>query len=313
MSVLEMAATVDNALEEGTGNLVGIRITSPSGVNYSTAIEYPVIGTSAREIVVNNPEPGTWTLEVRGARGLTAVQGVSSPIQVASPGPVEGSITQVRFVLPTISDIQGNALQSDIEFALRNRLIDTYADGTFRPGQTVTREDLARTLVLNAPVRQIIGTTAKFSDVSGDLLRMAEGITAKGSTLRDYDFTPSGMMSFSGGLFNPGGAVNRLDLAVAFVKATGHDAEARSLANSNVTYQGTVLSDNPQIPAALRGYAQVALNLGLFEAFPAQVIEIAPGQYQAIPGPRFEPATTIDRATLASKLRAFNHLFNTGG
>jgi serine protease AprX len=96
MSLLDMVATVDNAAEEGTGNLVGIRLTSPSGQTFSTAIDYPVIGSDKREIVVQNPEAGTWTLEVRGARGLTAVQQVSSPIQVASPGPFDGTVTQVK-------------------------------------------------------------------------------------------------------------------------------------------------------------------------------------------------------------------------
>jgi hypothetical protein len=80
-----------------------------------------------------------------------------------------------------------------------------------------------------------------------------------------------------------------------------------------VTFNGAALTDNAQIPSALRGYAQVAINLGLFEAFPAEVREIAPGQFIAIPGPRFEPATTVTRATLAAKLNSYRTLFTTGG
>jgi len=243
---------------------------------------------------------------------LTAVQGVSSPVQIAAPGPVDGSVKQVRYILPNIGDISTHPLRAEIETALKNRLIDTYADGTFRPDALVTRGDLAQSMALNAPVRQTLGATPKFTDVSGDLLRIAEGITAKGSTLRDYNFTPSGLLAASGTTFNPAGSISRLDAAVAFVKALGHDAEARSLANTNVTYEGVVLSDNAQIPASLRGYAQIALNLGLFEAYPAQVIQIAPGQYQVLPGPRFEPSATITRATLAAKLNEFNQLFTTG-
>lgn len=313
MSVLDVFATVDTALNEGTGNLVGMRITSPSGVNYSTAIEYPVIGSSAREITVQNPEAGTWTVEVRGARGLTAAQQVSSPLQAALPGPVDGVVTQVRYVLPVISDIQGNPLQSDIEYALKNRLIDTFPDGTFHPNATVTRKDFALSLALNTPLRQVLGATPKFTDVSGDLLRIAEAVTASGSTLRDYDFVPTGIMSFSGSKFRPKASINRLDTAVALVKALGHDAEARGLANTEVTSGGTVLSDNAQIPAGLRGYVQIALNLGLFEAYPAEVRQTAPGRYEVLPGPRFEPATTLNRATLASKLVKFQQLFTTGG
>ncbi len=313
MNVLDVFARVDNLVQAGTGNLVGIRITSPSGVNYSTAIDYPVIGSDAREITIQNPEAGTWTLEVRGARGLTAVQQAASPVQIASPGPVDGTVNQVKYVLPTIPDIQGHPKQTAIEFALKNRFLDVYANGMFCPDSTVTREDLARSLVFNTPLRQSIAASAKFGDATGDLTRIAEAVTAKGSTLRDYNFVPFGMMSFSGNLFNPSGTVNRLDLAVALVRALGHDAEAVALAGSTVTSGGTPLSDNAQIPASLRGYVQIAINNGMFEAFPAEIRQIGPGQYQAIPGPRFEPATNVKRADLAVRLNTYRGLFSTGG
>jgi serine protease AprX len=313
LNILDVFATVDTLAEEGTGNLVGMRITSPSGVTYSTAIEYPVIGTDKRQIVVQNPEPGTWTLEIRGARGLTAAPQVSSPIQVAAPGPVDGNITQTRFILPVIADIQGHPQQAAIEAALKSRLIDIFADGTFRPNSTVTREDLARSLALNTSLRQMLGSAPKFGDVSSDLRLLAEYATARGSTNRDFDSTPTGMITSSGSSFNPSASVNRLDLAVALVKALGHDAEARALANTSVTSNGTVLSDNAQIPGSLRGYVQIAINKGLFEVFPAEVRQIAPGQFIAIPGPRFEPATTVSRAVLAGKLNTCRSLFTTGG
>jgi len=301
-------------LEEGTGNLVGIRLTAPDGTTtYSTAIDFPVIGSDRREIVVDNPQAGTWTLEVRGARSLAAVPQASSPTQLAAPGPVDGTVRQVKYILPQISDITAHPQKAEIEAALKNRLIDTYADGKFYPETLVNRADLAQTFALNAPVRQTLGSTPKFTDVSGDLARIAEAVTAKGPTLRDYDFGPTGLLGASGFNFSPNTSVTRLDVAVAFVKALGHDAEAKALANTNVTFNGTVLSDNAQIPAALRGYVQIALNNGLFEAYPAQVIQIAPGQYQALPGPRFEPATAVTRATLAGKLIKFNQLFTTGG
>lgn len=143
------------------------------------------------------------------------------------PGPADGTVTQIKYILPFIPDIQGHPQQSQIESALKNRVIDIYADGTYRPDAIVTREDLARSLMLNAPVRQSISSPAKFTDVSGDLARIAEAVTAKGSTLRDYNFVPNGLMSASGSLFHPVGSVNRLDVAVAFVRALGHDAEAR--------------------------------------------------------------------------------------
>jgi serine protease AprX len=311
MNVLDVFANVDTAAETGDGNLVGIRLTSPSGVRYSGGIEIPVIGSTARQIVVQNPEAGTWTLEVRGASGLTAVP-VSSPTQLAAPGPVDGTVSQIKYILPSIADIQGNASQTAIETAIKSRLIDTFADGTFRPSSIVTREDFARTLLINTPLRQSVSATAKFTDVTGDLLSIAQAATTNGSTLRDFDFTPKSILSASGSTFNPTGTVSRLDMAVAFVRSLGHDAEARALANSTVTAGGQPLSDNAQIPAALRGYVQIAINNGLFEAFPAEVKQIAPGQFQVFPGPRFEPDTTVTRATLATKLNKFHQLFITG-
>ena len=314
VSVLDVWAKVDTVLQQETGNVVGVRLYDPNGAPYgATSIPIPVIGTDVRETVVDDPIPGTWRLEVRGATGLSSAPQASSPTQIASPGPVDGNITQIKYILPTITDIQGHPLQTDIEAALRSRLIDTYPDGKFRPDQTVTRKDFATTLALDTEIRQILGGTPKFSDVSGDLERIAEAVTAKGSTLRDYDFTPTGMMSYSGNLFNPKGSVSRLDLAVALVKATGHDIEARALAGTNVTYQGTVLTDNGQIPSALRGYVQVALNTGLMDALPAQVIETSPGHFQTYPGPRFEPSTVLTRAILARSLNTFRRLYTTGG
>ena len=180
------------------------------------------------------------------------------------------------------------------------------------PDALVTREDFARTLALNAPVRQLLAATPKFTDVSSDFRPFAEAVTARGSTLRDWDFTPHGLISASGSSFNPTAIVSRLVLAVALVRALGQDAQARALANSTVTSGGQPLIDNAQIPGELRGYVQIALDKGLLEAFPAEVREIAPGQFIALPGPRFEPNTTISRATLAIKVNIFVQRFITG-
>ena len=313
MNVLDVAAEVDTDLEEGTGNLVGMRLAAPNGETYSTAIEYPVIGSNKRQIVVNNPVAGQWTIEIRGARGLTAAPQASSPVQIAAPGPVDGTVTQVRYILPSISDIAGHPKQAAIESAIKSRYIDIYADGTFRPDSLVTREDLARSLVLNTSLRQSIGATPKFGDVSGSLLNITEAVTARGSTLRDYDFVPTGMVSFSGSLFQPATQINRLDLAVALVKALGHDADARALAGSTVMSGGIALTDNTQIPSSLRGYVQIAINSGMFEAFPAEIRQIGPGQFIAVPGPRFEPATNVSRADLAVRLNTYRGLSSTGG
>ena len=70
--------------------------------------------------------------------------------------------------------------------------------------------------------------------------------------------------------------------------------------------------DNGQIPGALRGYVQLAIDKGVMEAFPAEVRQIGPGQYLALPGPRFEPNTLVTRAGLAVKLIGFSQRFAIG-
>jgi hypothetical protein len=222
-------------------------------------------------------------------------------------------VTQIKYVLPNITDIGGHRLQADIEFALKNRLIDVEADGNFHPEHTVTREDFARALVLNSASRQSLAASPRFSDVSADFSRIADSVAANGPTLRDYDFSGSGLLVASGSTFNPLVEAGRLDMAVAFVRALGHDREARALANTDVIFDGSVISDNAQIPGALRGYVQIAINNGLFETFPAGVIETSPGQYQVVPGPRFDPFNEVSRAVLAEKLNKYHLLFTTGG
>lgn len=300
MDVLDVFATFDNIAESGDGNLITLRLTAPNGATFSSAVSLPVFDAGNRQVIVKNPLPGQWTAEIRGYNS------------VALPTPVEVTVRQKDFILAPISDIQGQASQVLIESVILSRMMDTFADGTFRPNALVTREDLARTLALNVPLRQWFADVPKFTDVSGDLAALAEAVTANGATLRDWNFAPQGLIQASGSTFNPNVPVNRLETAVAFVRALGRDAEAKAKANTVVVVGGQALSDNAEIPAPLRGYVQLALDKGLFEAFPAEVRQIAPGQFIVIPGPRFEPNTSLTRTTLAGKLGLFTQAFVTG-
>jgi serine protease AprX len=276
MSVLDIFATFDTALQDGEGNTIGLVATDPSGATYGSGIALPVLDSPSREIVVKNPQPGNWFVEVRGVRGLAAAPNASLPTSgAAAPGPVEMTITQQLFTLAPVGDIQGHAAQAQIESVLKNRMMDTFSDGTFRPDISVTRDDLAQLLYLNTPLRQSLGSTAKFSDVSGSSAAIAEAVTAKGSTLRDWytaenSAAPLGLMSATGCRFNPGGVTSRLDLAIALVRALGNDADAKAKAGTPVTvnYSGQTITvdDVNTIPLALRGYVQIALDKGILQA-----------------------------------------------
>ena len=158
--------------------------------------------------------------------------------------------------------------------------------GAFRPEAELTRMELARALMFAARVPQYIPNRPSFTD-------LAQGTP---ESLVAESLKREGVMGTGGGAFGPGVSVSRLEQAVALVRALRLDAQAKALANTNVTSGGTVLTDNAQIPGPMRGYVQLALDRGLMEAFPAEVKQIAPGQFQAFPGPRFEPARIVKRA-----------------
>lgn len=166
-----------------------------------------------------------------------------------------------------------------------DRLMATQA-GSFRPNDSLTRSDLGRALMLGARVPQFIPNQPSFSDV----------VSGSPEALFAESLRKEGVMGLSGSTFGGAATVNRLEEAVALVRALRMDAQAKALQNTTVTFGGQALVDNGQIPEAQRGYVQLALDKGLMEAFPAEVKQIAPGQFVALPGPRFEPARGVKRS-----------------
>jgi len=307
ISVLDVFATFDDVLGLGEGNTIGLLLTAPDGTTYSSGVALPVLDTPNRQVVVKNPLPGQWLLEARGIRGLATFPEVALPTSGAAlPGPVDGSITQQVITLPAVADIQGDPNQAAIELALKNRIVDVLGDGLFHPSAPVTRGDFAQALVFNTALRQSLGASPRFNDVTGPLAAIAEAVTANGSTLRDYDFAPGGLLPAAGASFSPGGAVSRLDVAVALVKALGLDAAAQSKVGTDVTAtfngQAVAVSDLSGIPAALRGYAQIALDRGILSA------SFSPAPLAAT----FSPAAPVTRAGLAAALANYRLAFAAG-
>jgi len=62
-------ATFDTALEDGEGNTIGLLLTDPHGVKYSSGIALPILDAPSREVLVKNPVAGQWLVEGRGVRG----------------------------------------------------------------------------------------------------------------------------------------------------------------------------------------------------------------------------------------------------
>ncbi|HKP12048.1 MAG TPA: S8 family serine peptidase, partial [Blastocatellia bacterium] len=316
MSVVDVFASFDTALQDGEGNTIGLLVTDPNGVTYSSGISLPILDSPTREVVVKNPAAGNWVVEVRGVRGLAAAPNVSLPTSgAAAPGPVDITVTQQQFVLARIPDVVGHEAEAQIESALKNRQMDTMADGFFHPDDYVTRQDFAEHLYLNTPLRQSLAALPLYGDAPSNLRGIVEAVTANGSTLRDYNFAPAGMMSaYANKAFKPTLNIARLDLAVALVRALGLDAEAKAKAGTNVTvsYSGQTLTlaDNADIPAALRGYVQLALDRGILQAS----FSMEQGTFDPQPTlkARVKPADPLTRAWLAFALDHYRQHFVAG-
>lgn len=164
--------------------------------------------------------------------------------------------------------------------------------GAFRPSDALTRIELGRAVMLGARVPQYIPNQASFTDLT---VGTPEALFAE--SLRK-----EGVLGLTGTTFGAATQVNRLEQAVALVRALRLDSQAKALAGTTVTSGGQPLVDNAQIPSALRGYVQLAIDKGLMPAFPAEVREVAPNQFVALPGPRFEPSRVVTRAEFVSPI-----------
>ena len=234
---------------------------------------------TARESVnLEFPAAGTYTATV--SAGILQLSTVTDQ-------PYTLSVTHFLYDPNEVTDVAAldAASRQKVYRLVYDRIMFTEG-GAFRPEAELTRIELARALMFAARVPQYIPNRPSFTD-------LAQGTP---EALVAESLKKEGVMGTSEGGFGPGVSVSRLEQAVALVRALRLDAQAKALANSDVTSGGNVLTDNAQIPAPLRGYVQLALDRGLMEAFPAEVREIAPGQFQAIPGPRFEPDRIVKRA-----------------
>jgi serine protease AprX len=233
----------------------------------------------AREgVKLEFPEPGEYTVEVSaGLVGLGQV--VDQPYYV---------LTRHYIYRPAdVADVA--ALDGPTRLGALRLVYDRVmaADGgVFRPDDVLTRGELARALMMGARVPQYIPNRPSFTDVAAGT---PEALFAE-------SLKKEGVMGVSGTAFGGSTQVNRLEQAVAMVRALRLDKEAKALANTTVTTGGKALTDNADIPSAVRGYVQIALDKGLLQAYPAEIRQTGPGQFVAVPGPRFEPARPVKRA-----------------
>jgi serine protease AprX len=243
----------------------------------SNALNLAALFGARESVKIEFPRAGSYTARVSAdlaGAGALADQ------------PYRLKITHYVFDPAQVSDISGldAATQAKALRLVYDRVLSA-DNAAFRPNDSLTRMEMGRALMLGARVPQYVPGQASFVDLAPG----SSGALIAESLKRE------GVMGLSGAAFGPGAQVSRIEQAVALVRALRLDAQARALANTNVTVGGQTLTDNAGIPPALRGYVQIAIDRGVMEALPAELREVAPGQYQAVPGPRFEPDRTVRR------------------
>ena len=243
----------------------------------------------AREAVkLEFPEAGDYTVQVDATFGL------GSP----NEQPYTVTVKYYTYDPTAVSDATAldTVLAKNIYRLVYDRIMS--ADGgLFRPDAALTRSELARALMFGARVPQYIPNRASFTDLA----------TGTPDALFAESLRKEGVMGTTGTTFGGAAQVNRLEQAVAIVRAMRLDKEARQLAGTTITAidntgARAALTDNSDIPAALRGYVQIAIDRGLMPAFQAEVRQVAPGRFVVVPGPRFEPPRGVKRAELVPAL-----------
>jgi hypothetical protein len=250
-----------------TVNRLNLAVLDPHGAQQAIADAAPAPGLTGRRqrTSIDAPAPGKWTARVTNVNGTAPVPTVGESAIVSGAGvgtttgsngtqPFYGVFQTTSAQYPSLSDlgsIDGSSL-SEVNQSFRS-MVMAPVGARFRPGFSVTRVDLARSLMLGGRVPQYMPAASNYPDVR-DKVTMLFVESAQAS--------PSGALFPSitaGSNFQPDASVDRLTAVVALVRAAGLRQQAES-----GTYTLTYV-DALTIPASLRGYVAVALQNGLIK------------------------------------------------
>ncbi|MFC0189205.1 S8 family serine peptidase [Fictibacillus aquaticus] len=307
--VASLSAKVNGEGIDGeTGNPINLVLVSPDGTEYSSGVSLLFPLEYTRTVVVDSPVAGEWKAEVRGLRGdeNNPTSGVSLPEEL------KGSITfKTAGGFTGLKDIAGHPAEAAIQTAVSERLVDGYSDGTFKPNQLLTRIELARYLLSGAEIRQAVKASS-LPDVPAADRPFAQAVTLRGGALRDGKQIQKGVMLLkTDGKFAPSGTVSRAELAYSFVQSLGLESLALSKAADPLTVQSgderVKIDDAANVPAHLRGYVQVALDLNLLNAY----FKVVQGPYDLEPvlHAEFRPSANILRGEYAVAANRFYQAF----
>ncbi|SEK71551.1 Serine protease, subtilisin family [Colwellia chukchiensis] len=302
-SMLMVRANIDD-------NTVGLSLTSPSGKRYGSSIALPVLG---QNIAVTAPaEAGDWILQAHGIGGISGVDvdPTGATNGYAAPGDIDVTVKIIKTDGYTgLADVENHPAKAFIEYAVSEELVDANSSG-FQPDAVLTRQVLADFLSLGAGIRQSnLASTHTFADVDDQYAAAANAVFTQGAALRNTAQDQAPVMLTSGGDFNSQQAVDRNQLAYSLVQSLALQPLAESFSGDITAIfqqQRVTLADQEQIPAELKGYVQLALDLGILNAHFA--IEQAPYDLEPTIIAHFYGDNVVTRADYAvAATRFFNN------
>ena len=148
---------------------------------------------------------------------------------------------------------EGIPAHDGIEFMTAAGVISGFKDGTFRPGETLTRGQATKVLVLWQGQKLVKPSTPSFPDLDDVYRDYVETAAAKGW-----------ITGFPDGRFRPYTTLSRQQMAIIMVRAMGWDAEAKKLASSQIEQTLAAFSDSVDVAAVARPYVALAVQRGLF-------------------------------------------------
>jgi N-acetylmuramoyl-L-alanine amidase len=148
---------------------------------------------------------------------------------------------------------EGSQAHDGIEFMTAAGVISGFKDGTFHPGDTLTRGQATKVLVLWQNVELVKPSTASFPDLDDVYRDYVETACAQGW-----------ITGFDDGRFRPYSTLSRQQMAIIMVRAMGWDAEAKKLSATKIQETLSTFSDGVEIASVARPYVALAVQRGLF-------------------------------------------------
>lgn len=173
----------------------------------------------------------------------------------------------------SLTDIEQSYAKAEITALVDKGILDGFADGTFKPGDSLTRAQLAKVLVLALNKEQNTAGASAFKDVaSNDWYAGYVGALVSSGIAQGV----------SADTFAPNKTVTREELAVFFIRAFGWEENAKSAA-----LDGS-LSDLDKVSTWAKPHVSFAYKIGFIKGVAAKDGSVS-----------FNPAGKADRQALA--------------